>query len=196
MLSKVEMNSKKFSKHVIKLWQNGPTFFNVKSTKMLSFFPVAEAYGLIYHCPLSENSSFVEKTDIFQLDFKGKTRAWRPNWIYNHVNIEIYHLPGKYSTETFSNSVVSLERRLSTFKIPSLSLLSFRPICSVWDIESRNLDHVISCDQNLQVCASSGYQQALKCLFIPWKTRYLHLFIPLFWIYWSFLSCLFCVEWK
>ena len=34
-------------------------FFNVKSNKMLSFFRLAEAYGLIYHRPSEENSSFV-----------------------------------------------------------------------------------------------------------------------------------------
>ena len=34
-------------------------FFNAKSSKMLSFFPVAEAYGLIYPRPSGVNSSFV-----------------------------------------------------------------------------------------------------------------------------------------
>ena len=34
-------------------------FFDAKSTKSLSFFPVAEAYGLIYHRPSGENSNFV-----------------------------------------------------------------------------------------------------------------------------------------
>ena len=33
-------------------------FANVKSTKMLSFFSVVEAYGLIYPRPLGENSCF------------------------------------------------------------------------------------------------------------------------------------------
>ena len=34
-------------------------FFNVKFTKMLSFFLVVEAFGLIYSRPSGENSSFV-----------------------------------------------------------------------------------------------------------------------------------------
>ena len=36
-------------------WHDFP---NVKFTEMLSFFSVLEAYGLIYSCPLGQNSSF------------------------------------------------------------------------------------------------------------------------------------------
>ena len=47
-----------FTKHAIRLRQNGMRIINVKSTKTLSFFPMAEAYGLIYRRPSGENSSF------------------------------------------------------------------------------------------------------------------------------------------
>ena len=39
-------------------------FPNVKSTKMLSFFSVVEAYGLIYPRPLGENSCFAWNSDL------------------------------------------------------------------------------------------------------------------------------------
>ena len=58
MWSKVRTNSTNFLS--IKLRQvRMVQFFYVKYTKMSSFFLVAEALtGLVYHCPLGENSSF------------------------------------------------------------------------------------------------------------------------------------------
>ena len=38
-------------------WYDFPTL--LKFSKMLSFLPVAEAYGLIYPCPPDDNFSFV-----------------------------------------------------------------------------------------------------------------------------------------
>ena len=72
---------------------------------------------------------------------------------------------------------------LNTWKV-----LSFRSICSVWDLRGSLLDHVISCEQNLHVSWCRGISTSSKIRVYYLQNSLLHLFILLP-EYWSFLTC-------
>ena len=58
MWSNARRKAQNFLKNAIKLRQNGQNFSALSPLNCLVSFPVAEAYGMIYHRPSGENSSF------------------------------------------------------------------------------------------------------------------------------------------
>ena len=78
-------------------------FPNVKFTKMLSFFSVVEAYGLIYPCPSGEDSSFAclcaRKLDFDWLVYCYKAKCTM-EWAEEHIRKDVCGLNSKLASTT------------------------------------------------------------------------------------------------